>query len=294
LDKPKSMARKENSSCPVPRGILLIVGGKEDKGESQNENQKPESYIPDEILKTFLELLKKKNPTIELVTSGSGMPDETFSDYEKAFKKLADVNLKKLHHVTRSEVLGADLQDQVNDADGFYFSGGDQLKLTSLYGGTPFLTALKNKYIHKPFIIAGTSAGAMALSTPMIYAGNSEVQDIAGSIKITTGLEFLKDVCIDTHFDNRGRFIRLAQVIATNPTSIGIGLGEDTAMIVREGQSIEVLGSGMATVIEGFNITDANLQSFTENMLVSIRNLQVHLISKGDKYTIHIVNPPHI
>jgi cyanophycinase len=288
------MKKKEQNSCPAPQGILLVVGGKEEKEKRETENQKPESYVPDEILKTFLDLVRKKKPTIEIITSGSELPEESFKEYKKALENLADVNLQHMHHSNRREVLEQDLQPRVEAADAFYFAGGDQLKLTSMYGGTSFLTALKERYIARPIVIAGTSAGAMALSTPMIYAGNSDVQDIAGAIKVTTGLEFLKDVCIDTHFDNRGRFIRLAQVIATNPTCIGIGVAEDTALIVREGHNIEVIGSGMATVIEGFKISDANYESFTENLLVSIRDLRVHLISKGDKYLIEYVNPPHL
>jgi cyanophycinase len=285
--------KKDNNSCPVPTGILLVVGGKEQKEGEKSDKQQPDSSEPDEILKKFLELTGKENPTVEIITSGSEMPEESFEDYKKALTKIRPVNLLHLHHVNRQEVMDHDLQERIKQADAFYFAGGDQLKLTSLYGGTPFLTHLKERYIYEPIIIGGTSAGAMALSTPMIYAGNIEVQDIAGAIKITTGLEFLKDVCIDTHFDNRGRFIRLAQVIATNPTSIGIGVGEDTALIVREGQNVEVIGSGIATVIDGYQISDANYESFTENMLVSIRDLRVHLISKGDKYIIEYVNPPH-
>lgn len=196
------------NTCPVPKGVLLIIGGKEDKGEDKTEKKQPDTYVPQEILHAFYDLIGKRNP-------------------------------------------------------------------------------------HRKFVLAGTSAGAMAMSTPMIYAGNQEVHDIAGKIKITTGLEFLKDVCIDTHFENRNRFIRLAQVIATNPTCIGVGLSENTAVIVREGVDMGVIGSGMATIIEGFHITDANYESYTENLLVSIRDIKVHLISKGDKFRVKQMNPHH-
>ena len=127
-------------------------------------------------------------------------------------------------------------------ADAIFFAGGDQLLLTSLYGGSPFLTLLKERYIHHKFVIAGTSAGAMALSTPMIYAGNKDVQEVSGEIKVTTGLEFLKDVSVDTHFVQRSRFVRLAQVIATNPGCLGMGIEEDTAVVVRRGVEAEVAG----------------------------------------------------
>lgn len=133
----------------------------------------------------------------------------------------------------------------------------------------------------------------MALSTPMIYAGNKDKQQIAREIKITTGLEFLKDVCIDTHFIDRSRFIRMAQVLATNPTSIGIGIEEDTAIIVREGVKAEVIGKGIVTIIEGFYITCSNITQHSDNKPISIQDLKVDLLAGGSLYNIPQMNPPH-
>jgi cyanophycinase len=282
------------NSCPVPQGILLVIGGKEEKEDQKDDKRAPETYVSEEILKTFVFLIGKPDATIEIITTGSSDPDEYFSGYQQTFSKMGEFHPIHLHHRTRKEALNDDLQTRIDQADGLFFSGGDQLKLTSIYGGTPFLVALKNKYIQKHFVIAGTSAGAMALSSPMIYAGNDEVQQIAGEVKVTLGLEFLKDVCIDTHFVKRSRFVRLAQVIATNPTCIGFGLEENTAMIVRKGQDMEVIGSGVVTVMEGFNLENVEITSFRKNMHVSLRNLNVHLLGRGDKYTITQVNPPHV
>src|SRR4051812_41397010 len=124
----------------------------------------------------------------------------------------------------------------------------------------------------------------MAMSTPMIYAGNSEVQELGGMIKVTTGLEFLKDVCIDTHFVHRGRFVRMAQVVVTNPNCIGIGIEEDTAIIVCNGLDVEVVGTGTLIIIEGFEITEANIEEFTSNVPVKMRDLKMHILSDGEKY----------
>jgi cyanophycinase len=179
------------------------------------------------------------------------------------------------------------------ETDLFFLTGGDQLKLTSIYGGTTFLQQLKNRYIYNSIVIAGTSAGAMALSTPMIYAGNDEVQQISGEIKVTTGLEFLKDVCVDTHFVTRGRFVRMAQVIITNPTCIGIGIEEDTAIIVKNGIDVSVIGSGIVIIIDGFHVDHADIEAFTNKNPVSVRNMKVHMLAKGDKFQIPQINPPH-
>ena len=280
---------KETNACPEPAGILVIIGGKEDKGDKAEE----ENETREGVLKNFVALTEKENPCIEVVTSASSEGDEMFEDYKKVFEELKVKNIGHIHHKTRKEVLDDDLTERVNKADAFFLTGGDQLILTSIYGGSKFLTQLKERYIKDKIVIAGTSAGAMALSTPMIYAGNKEKQQITGAIKITTGLEFLKDVCIDTHFIDRARFIRMAQVIATNPTSVGIGIEEDTAIIVRNGVEAEIIGNGVVTVIDGFEISKSNITEFGADEKVVICDLRVHLLAKGSKYHIPQINPPH-
>jgi cyanophycinase len=216
-----------------------------------------------------------------------------FEDYKIAFSDLKVENLLHIHHQVREEVIKGDTS-WVKNVDAVFFAGGDQLKLTSLYGGSPVLFDLKQRYIHERLVIGGTSAGAMALSTPMIYAGNQDVQQISGEIKITLGLEFLKDVCVDTHFVDRGRVVRMAQVIATNPTCIGIGIEEDTAVIIRNGIEAEVCGSGIVIMMDGRDITESNVTDFNAKRAVSIRNLNTNMLSKGDSFVILQNNPPHI
>jgi cyanophycinase len=284
-----------NNECPVPSGILVVIGGKESKEKKEAPDRKtPEGFVTSEVLKTFIRLTGKKSARINVVTSGSEEGNAMFEEYKKVFNDLGHKEIKHIHHNQRKNVLeDQTLQESVKETDAFFFSGGDQLLLTSLYGGTPFLTSLKERYISDSIVLGGTSAGAMALSTPMIYAGNEEVQEVSGEIKVTTGLEFMKDVCIDTHFVHRGRFIRLAQVIATNPGCVGIGIEEDTAIIVRNGRDCEVIGSGTVIQILGFFIQDAAMKNFTEKRPVSIRNLKIDILAPGDKFHIEQLNPPH-
>jgi len=280
--------------CPVPLSTLLIIGGKENKGQDQPENKKkPSDFIKLEVLDAFKKLMHKKDPVVEVITTSSGEPKESFEDYKKVFSKIGIKHVHQIHHDIRQEVLQNPYLDRIKKADGFFFTGGDQLKLTAIYGGTSFLSALKERYIYESIVIAGTSAGAMALSTPMIYAGNEEVQELGGEIKVAVGLEFLKDVCIDTHFVHRGRFVRMAQVVVTNPTCIGIGIEEDTAVIVRNGQEMEVVGTGLVIILEGFQIKDADLDEFTNQKPVTIRDIRMHMLSEKNKYLIPQVNPPH-
>ncbi|TSD66433.1 cyanophycinase [Inquilinus sp. KBS0705] len=282
-----------NDKYIVPNGVLVIVGGHEDKGGGPQDNIQ-QTHHNKEILDAFTKLIKNEDATIEVITTASAEGVESFNEYDQAFKALGVKQIGHIHHDRRADALGDDLSNRIMRADAVYFSGGDQLKLTSIYGGTKLLLNLKERYIYDGLILGGTSAGAMAFSTPMIFAGNKQVQQIAGEVRLTTGLEFLKDVCIDTHFVDRGRFVRMAQVVATNPTCIGIGIEENTAIIVKNGVDAEVIGSGVVVVIEGFKITDSNIVDFGLNKTIAISDLNVHLLSNGGKYQIPRHNLPHI
>jgi cyanophycinase len=287
------MNQERINDCPVPNGTLIIIGGHEDKGDG-DAKQVQKGQDPFEILKAFIKATGKTDPVIEVITSAGGEATEAFQEYEKAFGELKISYVGHIHHDNREDVLMADLMERIQQADGIFIAGGDQLKLTSIYGGTQVLVEIKQRYIHEKLVLAGTSAGAMAMSTPMIYAGNKEKQQITGEVKVATGLEFLKDVCIDTHFVDRGRFVRMAQVIATNPTCIGVGIEEDTAIIVRRGIEVEVIGSGIAIVVDGFAIADSNITEFGPTEKIFIRDLTVRLLARGYHYTIPQNNPPHI
>jgi len=283
-------------SAPVPTGVLFLVGGHEDKGAEDLEKKGQSKHL--EVLKAFVDLLGKKDPVIELVTTGSADGSAYYEDYQRAFSELGISQLGHIHHDTRAEIIkdesGDGIVDRIKAADGIYFSGGDQLKLTSIYGGTTFLCTLKERYVTDHLVVGGTSAGAMAMSTPMIYAGNKGVQQIAGEIKVTTGLEFLKDVCIDTHFVDRSRFVRMAQVIASNPTCIGMGIEEDTAVVIRRGIEAEVLGSGIVIIVEGFGITDSNILNHDAQEKIYIHDLNIRMLSSGCFYKVPRNSPPHL
>lgn len=291
---PGSRIRLQENHCPVPAGTLVVIGGHENKGQDQpDDKKKPSDFIRLEVLQAFRDATHKRQPRVEVITTASSEPAVMFSEYQKVFGKTGVKNIGQIHHDSRRDLNEDQMLERIKNADAFFFSGGDQLKLTATYGGTCFLTALKQRYINDPIVIGGTSAGAMALSTPMIYAGNEKVQELGGDIKVTTGLEFLKDVCIDTHFINRSRFVRLAQTIVTNPTSIGIGIEEDTAIIVTGGTDMRVVGNSLVLIVEGFGITATNIYEFAEDKPVTARDLKIHILSDGDLYQIPQINPPH-
>lgn len=166
------------------------------------------------------------------------------------------------------------------------FSGGNQLRLSVTDGGTEFLSIMKRRYMEENFLIAGTSAGAMAMSKTMIYEGNAARAHLKGEVKMTTGLGFIDSIIIDSHFEKRGRFGRLVQAVATNPSSIGIGLGEDTGMLITEGNKMEAIGSGLVVIIDGHEILHSNIADIPDGNPVSIENLKVHFCEKGNGYII--------
>ena len=167
------------------------------------------------------------------------------------------------------------------------FSGGNQLRLSSIFGGTEILKIISSRYMNEDFIIAGTSAGAMAMSNTMIYEGNSARAHIKGEVKITTGLGFMRDVIFDSHFDKRGRFGRLAQAVGANPSCIGVGLGEDTGMLITNGNHMQAIGSGMVVIVDGHDIRHSNIADLPEGNPFSIENLKVHFMASGDCYDVN-------
>jgi cyanophycinase len=270
---------QELNDCPVPNGILMIIGGGKER---------------EAVLGEYVKLLKMDNPVIEVITSaGSEDVAGTFQEYKDILEKLLPCRVGQIHHDSREDIREEEDEQRVQAADAVFVAGGDQLKLTSIYGGSGFLFLLKHRYIYESLLIGGTSAGAMVLSTPMIFAGTGADEMIAAEVKITTGFEFLKDVCIDTHFVARGRVVRLAQVIATNLSTVGLGIEEDTAIIVKEGTKARVVGKGVVLIIDGKESYDNNVTTFGKDQAISIRNLKLSILPAGKEFDIHQMNPPH-
>ncbi|MGF7042179.1 cyanophycinase [Mucilaginibacter lappiensis] len=274
----------------VPKGKLIIIGGAVDMGSNvtiQEHILQPDyiKFFEQGILKRIItESAKHEGSLIEVITTASQIPELVGNEYIKAFGQLNVTNVNVLHIKSREDAGNKEYLDRIRKADVVMFSGGDQLRLTAIFGGTEFLQILKQRYVKENFVIAGTSAGAAAASTHMIYRGQSNEALIKGEVQITAGLGFIDSVIVDTHFVQRGRIGRLMYAVATNPGILGIGLGEDTGLLVTEGSMMEAIGSGLIILVDGRNIVATNIYDVEIGSPVSIDNLKVHVMSIFDKY----------
>ena len=272
-----------------PKGKLIAVGGAEDKGtnlETGEIYRNNLNFFELGILRRIVEEAGGPTARIEVITTASMIPFEVGENYLNAFGKIGCTNVDVMHIRTRHDANQQEYLDRIRRCDAVMFSGGNQLRLSATDGGTEFLRIMKQRYQEEDFLIAGTSAGAMAMSHTMIYEGNATRAHLKGEVKITTGLGFISSLIIDSHFEKRGRFGRLAQAVAGNPGSIGIGLGEDTGMLITEGNKMEAIGSGLVMIIDGHDILHSNIADIPEGNPVSIENLKVHFCEKGNGYLI--------
>jgi cyanophycinase len=237
------------------------------------------------ILKRIInESIKGTDSRIEIIPTASKIPEIVGPEYAKAFSFLGAQNVEVMNIQKREDAISDEYLNRIIAADVVFFTGGDQLRLTSIIGGTPIHDKILEKYQQEDFIYVGTSAGAHSASKSMIYQGSSQEALLKGEIKITSGLGLIDHVVIDTHFVKRGRIGRLFQAIVSNPKALGIGLGEDTGLLVTEGDHMEALGTGLVILVDGRKITDTNITDVNIGEAISIKNLVVHVMNKGDIY----------
>ena len=273
------------------KGKLMAIGGAEDKGtdlEKGELHRNNLNFFERGILRRIVQEAGGSMARIEVITTASMIPHEVGDNYMDAFGKIGSTNVGVMHIRNRSDVASEEFMERIGQCNAVMFSGGNQLRLSSIFGGTAFLEILLDRLTNEEsFLIAGTSAGAMAMSNTMIYEGNAMKAHLKGEVKITTGLGFMDDVIFDSHFEKRGRFGRLAQAVAGNPSCIGIGLGEDTGMLITGSNKMEAIGSGLVIIVDGHDIKHCNIADIPEGNPLSIENLKVHFCEKGNGYLVN-------
>lgn len=259
-------------------GSLIIIGGAEDKKGDKK------------ILKEVCKKLDKEKDVLVIATVASELPEELGDEYKHIFEELGVRNIRILNIRERKDAYDRSNAQIIQDAALVFFTGGDQLRITSLIGGTPIYLIMKNVY-EKGCIFVGTSAGASVMSTTMIVTGPNEESPKKCTLKMAPGLGMIKDVIIDQHFAQRGRIGRLLVGIAENPQSLGIGIDEDTAIVVNEQGEFKVIGSGAVYVIDGSSITYSNVSEQHPDEILSIFNVKLYVLKSGDRFNLNTKTP---
>lgn len=254
-------------------GNLIIIGGAEDK-----ENRK-------EILRKVCSFIDSNNDLLVIATVATECPGEVADKYKKVFSSLNIHNIKVLDITSREDSFKKKNISILSEAKLIFFTGGDQLRITSLMGGTPLYKLLNSKLQEGSYIV-GTSAGASVMSDTMILEGQDEDPPKKSNVNMSPGFGFIKNVVIDQHFEQRGRIGRLLTVVAQNPETLGIGIDENTAIIANYKDEIQVIGEGAVYFIDGSDIFYTDISNQNEHSVLSIYGIKLHVLKNGDKFSL--------
>ncbi|MDX3901112.1 MAG: cyanophycinase [Sphingobium sp.] len=249
-------------------GPLIIIGGHEDKEGKR------------EILKAIAAHVQGRK--LIIATIASHKPEGYFAAYQAGFDGLGVGELVELYIHDRAESRGAAALALLQDAGGIFFTGGDQLRISSQIGDTP-IEEIVHEIHRRGGMVAGTSAGAAAMGEIMLVKGSSGETHRIGDLHMAPGLNLVRGAIIDQHFAERGRIGRLLGAVAQNPRVVGIGIDEDTAIILS-GRSFRVIGSGAAYVVDGAEVTHSNISEARPERTLSMHDVRLHVLSAGDGF----------
>lgn len=250
-------------------GRLLVIGGAEDPDENNLC-----------ILPHLVKMAGGKNSRILICAAPSGEPDRVERIYQKLFSRAGAGEVFEAEIRDRNAADAPDLEEQVNRATAVFFTGGDQLRLTSLVAGTRFGERVRERLWEEGLTVAGTSAGAAAMSSTMLIAGSSAGTVRRSDITLAPGLGYWRDTTIDTHFSQRGRVSRLLTIFAQNPQVLGIGIDENTAIEVQPGVKFTVLGENAVYVFNG-RVTHSNAADAGDDDVLAVTDSLVHALPEG-------------
>lgn len=255
------------------RGWIIPIGGAEDK-ESRRQ-----------ILKRFVQLSGGRDADIVVIPTASRLAN-TGSRYQDLFERLEAGRSTIVDIATREDGQRDDYLRAIENASGVFFTGGNQLRISTILGGTPAAKLIRSRNAHGMHV-AGTSAGASILSEHMIAFGKEGSSPRAGSVRLAPGLGLTNRFIIDQHFRQRDRLGRLVAALAYNPFAIGIGLDEDTAAFIGPDNTLEVEGSGAVTMVDASDLTFSSMADAGQNKPVCLLGLRVHLLVAGATYNLH-------
>jgi cyanophycinase len=258
-------------------GALVIIGGSEDHF---NERK---------ILREFIRLAGGLDAKVVVITVASEVQSEVGERYVEVFRSLAVNEVRALKINKRMDANARSAVEMIENATGVFFTGGNQLRITMLLGGTKVDTALHRRH-EEGLVLGGTSAGAAMMSTVMITGGKSETAFRIGIVELSPGMGFINGVLIDQHFGERGRLRRLLLAVAQYPQEIGLGIDENTAVICYD-QEFEVLGQGSVTVVDAGGMSYTNLESLSKDDILTLCGIKIHILSEGYRFDLRNREP---
>ena len=268
------------------KGILIPIGGNEDKGVDTQEQHNLE-FIDDGILARVVRESGGIDAKIVVIPTASSIPDEVGKNYLKAFGKLGCTKVCVLDIRKREESEFHEHVTLIKEANCVMFSGGNQSEILKKIGGTTIHQVLMNRFKNDKIVIAGTSAGAMCMSLEMITGGSSKESFVKGAVGMSKGMNFISNLIIDSHFIRRGRFGRLAEAVAKFPKLLGVGLAEDTGLVIKNCNTFEVIGSGMVILFDPSKLKHNNEKILQAGEPMSLSNLKTHILANGDRFNIN-------
>jgi cyanophycinase len=249
-----------------PKGILIPIGGGDD----------------DDIIDRAIKETGKAHPKICYITLAVSDDEEARQKHINFARSFGTKNVSFIHFNQRKEADSKENIRKIKECEMVLIGGGNQLRLSSLLGGTILMAEIKKRYYEeKKFIVSGSSAGAAAMSNTMIISGSSKDALVKGELQLTNGLDLINNVFIDTHFTDRGRFGRVIQTIAYNPGVLGLGLSAGTAAIIYQGERLEVIGTGLAVIVDGTGIEYSDLTEKEDGDPLTIVGIKMHIIGPG-------------
>jgi cyanophycinase len=255
------------------RGWIVPIGGAENK---ENDRR---------VLARFVEVSGGAAADIVVIPTASRL-HETGPRYETLFRELGAARVSVMDFDTRRDCQEPNRLGRLEEASGIFFTGGNQLRLTTLLGGTPVATVIRRRNA-AGVTVGGTSAGASILSEHMIAFGDEGSSVISGSVRLAPGLGLTNRFVIDQHFRQRDRLGRLITALAYNPFAVGIGLDEDTAVFIGPDETLEVEGSGGVTIVDAKETTFSSMDSVSEGQPVCMLGLKVHVLVAGATFNLH-------
>lgn len=264
----------------VPRQArLVVVGGAEDRLQDKL------------VLGHFLRYAGGPHARIRLITAASAQPEFTAQTYAQAFAELGSQDFAVLPLSDRDSAMNPALQQEIALADGIFMTGGDQARLMAAIWETPVMAALHQAYHLRACCIGGTSAGAAVMSRHMIAQGPAVLRPRKDIIDTDIGLGLLPLAIVDQHFSERRRLARLLSALAQRPDLLGVGVDEDTALVVERGRAIEVIGQGTVTLIDP-SLARTNIDDIDTNEQIEMLGLQLHTLPAGHRYVVAGRRPP--